>query len=92
MLGLCACGSGGNTTGTDANEGNKAVIAEELQGKWYGPNSQPQLDINADGKGTVTLGKETLTQPLLLKIMFSQPFLIAITSLEITPWKAKSLL
>jgi len=59
MLGLCACGSGGNTTGTGANEGNKAVIAEELQGKWYGPNSKPQLDINADGTGKITLNDET---------------------------------
>lgn len=59
MLGLCACGSGGNTTGTGANEGNKAVIAEELQGKWYGPNSEPQLDINADGTGKITLNDES---------------------------------
>lgn len=59
MLGLCACGSGGNTTGTGANEGNKAVIAEELQGKWYGPNSKPQLDIDADGTGKITLNDET---------------------------------
>ena len=59
MLSLCACGSGGNTTGTGANEGNKAVIAEELQGKWYGPNSEPELDINADGTGKITLNDET---------------------------------
>ncbi len=57
MLGLCACGDG-NTTGTDAIQ-NGAIIAEELQGKWYGPNSEPQLNINADGTGTVILDKET---------------------------------
>lgn len=28
------------------------TIAEELLGKWYGPYSDPVLDINADGTGT----------------------------------------
>ena len=62
MLSLCACGNSGNTTGTGTNEVETTqadVIPEELQGKWYGPNNQPELDINADGTGTVTLEEET---------------------------------
>lgn len=62
MLSLCACGNSGNTNSTGPNGGgadNEAVIAEELQGKWYGPNSEPQLDINADGTGKVTLNDES---------------------------------
>lgn len=59
MLSLCACG--GNTdTGTNQGNNNQAeVIPAELQGKWYGPNNQPTLNINADGTGTVVLNQET---------------------------------
>lgn len=64
-FGLCACAGNDNTTTTDpkqtvtATQEQKAVISEELQGKWYGPNGTPELDINADGTGTVILDKET---------------------------------
>ncbi len=59
-LSFCACGGGGNTTGTNQVATEVAeVIAKELQGVWYGPNSEPQLDINADGTGKVTLNDES---------------------------------
>ena len=40
----------GSTEGTDA--GTSEVIPAELQGQWYGPANQPELDIKADGTGT----------------------------------------
>jgi len=60
VMSLCACGNPGNTTGTNKAETTQAdVISAELQGTWYGPYNEPELNINADGTGTVTLEEET---------------------------------
>lgn len=60
ILSLCACTDSGSGTPSD-NTSPKAteVISKELQGKWYGPNNQPELDINADGTGKVTLNESS---------------------------------
>lgn len=59
MLSLSACGSSGNTGTNEGTNSKKDIIPQELQGIWYGPYNQPELNINADGTGTVTLEEET---------------------------------
>ncbi|MBQ9742211.1 MAG: hypothetical protein IJV88_00860 [Ruminococcus sp.] len=67
LLSLFACTDEGTDTpsGTDPATGTQdgvsdaQVIPEELQGKWYGPNSDPILEISPDGTGTVQYLEET---------------------------------
>lgn len=58
-FGLCACTDNTGTDNPVTPQNNTPLISEELQGQWYGPYSQPVLNINSDGTGTVILNKET---------------------------------